>query len=345
MGLNIFKYVGWRNWAVFYYNSVFENIFVFFYIALCQSDLSSGFFLKIILFLVFSVFSTTYGYLINDYADRELDKAHGKSNTFAGDSAKKALAVVVLFLIVSLIAAYPFWNNPLFWLTWLIWLSATSFYSLPPVRFKERGRIGLILVVLAQRVLPLILIFVSFRFDRMLDALLLLIYILLRGASSDINHQLEDYDKDLATATQTSVVQMGIRRSQKLFLIVLSLERVAFLFILTLIALQFGNFTVKGFALFWLPLALYVVLWFSALVQRGRVQAEDFEGRNPYNRRKNIYQVIHLVFPNIILPAFFIFYILLNNPLYGFFILFFIFIYRLYDLNTLRNSFFKKWIS
>ena len=344
MGLNIQKYIGWRNWAVFYYNSVFENIFVFFYIALSQSNVSNSFFYKLVLFLIFSFFSTTYGYLINDYADRELDKAHGKPNTFAGDSASKALTVVIPVLILSLIAAYPFWDNVPFWLIWFIWLFITTSYSLPPVRLKERGRIGLVLVVLAQRVLPLILIFVSFRFNRMADALLLLVYILFRGATSDMNHQLEDYDKDLSTATQTSAVQMGKQRFQKLFLTVLALERVAFLAILILIALRFNELTVKGFALFWLPLVLYIVLWLSAAIEQRKVHTRDLNTQNPYNRRKNIYQVIHMVFPNIVLPLFFIFYILLYNPLYGFFILFFIFIYRLYDMNTIRNSFLKKWI-
>ncbi len=343
----ISKYLGWRNWAVLYYNSIFENIFVFFYIAFSKENFTSHFFISIIFFLLLSVLSTTYGYLINDYADRELDKAHGKANTFENDSNAKALGITVGFLGLALFSAFPFWSNPWFWIVWLGWLLITSLYSLPPIRLKERGRIGLAFVILAQRVLPVLLVFVSFRFYDLPDVLLIIVYILLRGATSDMNHQLEDYENDVSTNTRTSAVEIGKERYQKLFINTLKLERLALFLLLLTMALQFKNVLFREWPVFWLPLLFFIVLWLASVWQTKGDKTGQWELAkiNPYHPDKNIYQIIHLVFPNLFLSGFLLFFLLLRNPLYAFFGLFFIVIYRLYDINTLKNSFLKKWIT
>ncbi len=152
------RYLGWRNWAVVRYNSIFENLFVIFYIALHLQDFSNAFLTDIFLFLLFSVFSTTYGYLINDYADMELDKAHGKPNTFSADSSSKALIICLLFLVLSVFFGLPFSDNAAFALLWLAWIVISTFYSLPPMRLKERGLTGIVFVIAAQRVIPIFLV-------------------------------------------------------------------------------------------------------------------------------------------------------------------------------------------
>ena len=347
MRQSISKYFGWRNWAVLYYNSIFENIFVFFYIVLVKEDFSVSFFISVVLFLLVSAFSTTYGYLINDYADRELDKTHGKPNTFADDSDGKALGITVSFLFVALIAAIPFWDIPLFWIIWLLWIIMTTFYSLPPLRLKERGRIGLVFVVLAQRVLPLVLVFAAFRFFELPDIILLLVYILLRGTTSDMNHQLEDYEKDLSTSTKTSAVATGRGRYQKWFLHALSAERFALFLILILMLVRIKVFVVRDISPLWLVLLLFLVIWMISLKENNadKMKKKDLASQNPYHPDKNIYQFIHLVFPNILLPGVLILLILKHCPFYAAFIIFFVLIYRLYDVDTLKKSFLKRWIS
>ena len=94
----ITKYFGWRNWAVFQYNSIFENLFILFAILLLNGQTSLAVLIDILVFVLFSILSTSYGYLINDFADRELDAQHQKANTFSDDSTKKAILVTGLCL-------------------------------------------------------------------------------------------------------------------------------------------------------------------------------------------------------------------------------------------------------
>ena len=124
------KYLGWRNWAVLVYNSIFENLFVIFYIALRTTSYNLGYILDIILFLAFSMFSTTYGYLINDFSDVDLDKKHGKNNTFAEDSKFKSILIILLFFILSIVCGYPFIENYAFLPLWVAWMFISTFYSL-----------------------------------------------------------------------------------------------------------------------------------------------------------------------------------------------------------------------
>ncbi len=90
-------YLGWRNWAVLRFNSVLENIYVLFYIALNDRLTAPMFLANGAVFILLSIFSTTYGYLVNDWADKELDARHGKDNTFRHDSAAKAGLITGFF--------------------------------------------------------------------------------------------------------------------------------------------------------------------------------------------------------------------------------------------------------
>ncbi|HEM49226.1 MAG TPA: hypothetical protein ENO27_03350, partial [Caldithrix sp.] len=197
------KYLGWRNWAVLYYNSIFENLFVFFYIGISTENYSNNFILNILLFLIFSLFSSTYGYLINDMADRDLDKKHGKQNTFSEDSNLRSWSVVFITLILSVFFAIPFLQYNLFIILWGTWLFLATFYSLKPIRFKEWGKAGLIIVVIAQRVLPVLIAFSAFDFKVLPDLIFITLYLFFRGITSDMNHQIQDYENDIRTNTRT----------------------------------------------------------------------------------------------------------------------------------------------
>ncbi len=300
------QYLGWRHWAVLTHNSVIENIFLLFYIALRDQLFTISFVADLILFLLFSIFSTTYGYLINDFSDIDLDRIHGKNNTFENDSKAKAVLVVMLFLVISIIIGCRFIGNPLFMIFWMFWGLAATFYSLRPIRLKERGKAGLIVVVLAQRGLPALLMFSAFNHYNLVDIIVFSSYIFFRGLSSDLNHQLADYSNDSDTKTSTFAVTAGESKAQKVFSYSLEMERVLLLIGLVVMCIGTSHVEIYSIPLTIPVLLFYLVIYWVCLIKKSA--AKTVFDLNPFvPGRKDIFQFIHHAFPSVLLP----FYLLL----------------------------------
>lgn len=337
------KYLGWRNWAVFTYNSIFENGFVIFYITLRTQNYSTGFVVDILYFILFSIFSTTYGYLVNDFADIELDRRHGKKNTFSGDSKLRAGSVVLISLILSVLAAIPFIHNRYFLFLWLVWFLISTFYSLPPLRLKERGKTGLIFVVFAQRLLPILLVFAVFEFSAPFEIILLSVYVLLRGFSSDINHQIEDLDSDRKTATKTFAVEAGTQTVRRIFRINLELEKILLIAVLILFAVQLRH----------LPLILYIFLlllaliYFAAYIYSLRLILSDKSTVevNPFVRdKKTIFQFMHHAYPSVVLPLGLNIILIYFSGYYLIILGLQLILRKMYSINIIKESFIYKSI-
>lgn len=338
-------YFGWRNWSVLHYNSVTENVFLIFYIALRDRLYSVSFIEDFFIFIAFSMFSTTYGYLINDLADKELDALHGKDNTFKNDSVWKAGIIVVVFMVLSIIAGMKFFENRLFLPLWLCWFFIATFYSLKPIRLKERGWIGLLFVVMAQRVLPTLLVFAAFKHLDAVDMIVFTSYIFARGLSSDLNHQLEDYPKDITTGTETFAMQTGLRKVENALRFTLETEKI-FLFPCLIITYC----ELKHLHLYNIPLLLplligYIILYGLSLKRRNSlVRLQDI---NPFIAgRKDIFQFIHHAFPSVLLPFYLLLILLYEARGLGFAMIAILFIiYRkLYSVDLIKNSFLVKSI-
>jgi 4-hydroxybenzoate polyprenyltransferase len=332
------KYLGWRNWAVFQYNSIFENLFVIFYIIIRNQFFSAGIFLDTVLFLLFSVFSTTYGYLINDFADVELDQKHGKPNTFANDSKVISILIITSVFALSVIAAVNFIGRREFLIAWIFWFLISTFYSLPPFRLKERGRIGLIFVVMAQRLIPILMVFFVFNLERLWEMILLGCYIFLRGTASDLNHQIDDFHKDASTSTQTSAVAMGLAHSQNLLRIVLTLEKI-FLAVFLSSGLYFLA-SMNGLA--YVFLTILVLLYLGALAYSVVIQFKSGSGVdiNPFKiGDKNVFQFLHHAYPSVILPFGLNLIITPYQPLFGLILIFQLLMRRMFSIAYLKQSF------
>ncbi len=339
----ISKYIGWRHWAVLNYNAVFENIFVLFYIALINHRYDASFVSDAILLILFSIFATTYGYLINDFSDRELDRLHGKSNTFENDSHAKAFLTITVVLILILITSVPFWGHRYFLLWAGLWLLITTFYSLKPIRLKERGTWGIIFVVMAQRILPLLIIFAVFDFNRWPDGVLLVLYILFRGLSSDVNHQLSDYRNDLKTGTSTFAVQKGYQNVQRLFYTSLHTERILLLIIL----LRLGwvlPIDGQGLRIFFvLLIAVYGVAFVVHYVKSLR-EAQERQ-RNPFDpQKKDVVQFLHHAYPSVLLPVGLNLILACIYFPYFWLLLIQIIVKRLYSIDIIKNNFLTRLI-
>ncbi len=335
-------YFGWRNWAVLVYNSIMENMFVIFYIFLRQDAYSVESIFSFFIFLLFSSFCTTYGYLINDLGDKELDKLHGKNNTFQNDSNFKSIVIVLFFLLLSIVFSFPFISSPAFLFFFITWFCIASAYSIKPFRLKERGKTGLIFVVIAQRVLPVLIVFSAFNHLNFLDCSVLTMYIFFRGLSSDVNHQLEDYQKDARTDTSTYAVQAGLEKTQKIFRFSLELEKIFLLLSLLLIMVKLFHIKFVSMPAI-LPVFIFYIflyVWSFIII----LLHKDKQNINPFinTGRKNIFQIIHHTFPSVILPMYFL--VVLTTENYWFlFIIFFIFLIRtMYSINFIIGLFSAK---
>jgi len=334
------KYLGWRQWAVLRYNSIFENLFILFYFIAIKQVFTVSFFVTSIIFLLLSVSATSLGYLVNDFADRELDLLHGKQNTFAMDSDKKAKTVLVVILGLVILFSLPFSANIYFVGLLIFWLFLVLGYSLPPLRFKERGLSGLILVSIAQRLIPVWMLFSVFDFSLNTELVILSFYILLRGLTSDLNHQLQDYRHDSKTQTETAVVVKGHVKMSKLFSLLLELEKLALLVFLVhvrVVSVQTADLKVVLTIMLIIYMFLYGVSVWKKMGSKGRLD----ENSNPYIG-KHIYQVVQMVFPNLILPIALLLFLSVKNPVFSSFFVFYVFVFKLYDPKTYSSSFLGK---
>jgi len=338
------RYFGWRNWAVFVYNSIFENMFVLFFIALRQRNYSNDFIIDFFLFLLFSSFCTTYGYLINDLCDKELDRLQGKDNTFRDDSPLKSGMIVALFLLLSIVVSVRFVGNPFFVLLFVVWVCITSAYSMKPFRLKERGKVGLLFVVIAQRVLPALIVFSAFNYNEWLNVVVLTTYIFFRGLSSDVNHQLEDYQNDLRTGTDTYAIQAGQEKTRRILRLSLEMEKGLLIVCLALFSLQLPTPAIVG-----IPFIIPIVLTGATLCGAAWVKIMR-GGRNidinPFvPGRRDIFQFIHHGFPAVLLPLYLLLVLIYESRLFIIILCFFIIFRRLYSPELLCNNFLAKILS
>lgn len=330
--------LGWRNWSVFTFNAFVENIFIAFYIAIVLEDFSYKFIIKLLIFYLFSVFSTSYGYLINDISDKKLDALHNKANALSEVSNTLAAWIVLSVFLFSALFSTPFWGNEVFLYLWLIWLLLSTSYSLKPFRLKEKGKIGLLVVVFAQRFLPTLLVFAAFDFYQWQDVLLFSIYTLLRGLSSDVNHQLEDYNLDISTSTGTFAVKKGYEKTERLLNIILEAEKFFLLMVLIRICFILHNFHQPLFKFMILFSLFYSILYLYTFIQ-----IKEGENRNPFRRDiKNVFQFIHHPFPTIILPLILCLYLIGYNYFYIIVLFLFLFNKKIFSPSTLKTNYLSR---
>ena len=332
------QYFGWRNWSVVVYNSVIENVFLIFYIALRNQLFHLNFMIDFFIFLAFSIFSTSYGYLVNDFADKELDALHDKENTFEDDSKFKAGLIVLLFLAMGVSCGLHFLSNHLFLPLWVLWILIATFYSLRPFRLKERGTVGLIFVVIAQRVLPILIIFAAFEHFEMVDVVVFTAYIFFRGLSSDVNHQLEDYQNDVRTSTATFAIRTGIAKVKSLLRFSLEIEKVLLIFCLVLMYFRLVDMRVQNVSLI-LPILIgYIVVYGASFFYAKRGTPIDVV--NPFDSgRKSVFHFLHHTFPSVELQVYMGVLIVSKYQMSITILIFFALYRKLYSVELIANTF------
>jgi 4-hydroxybenzoate polyprenyltransferase len=297
------KYLAWRNWAIVGYNSMTGNLFLFMYLALRHGIGGFGFITDFLIFYLLGAVATSYGYLVNDLGDRELDRVHGKKNVFHGDSNSRAIFVVCVFFIVSVLLSMFFWKYAGFLVLWLIWIFLSTGYSLPPLRLKEKGVWGLIAVVPAQRVIPALLVFSVFGGFTPVDGVILICYITVGGILSDVSHQIEDAPLDSSTGTSTFVNKFGVDKARALYNALLSADLILQLLVYVCAVVFLPKVMIYGIGV---PVAVPLLVVYAAAAIGFVISQKNSTDGLSVAIKTEFGKFVHQVFPTFYFPLFLI---------------------------------------
>lgn len=147
------------------------------------------------LWLVFTMCLLAYGYAVNDFSDVKPDRLANKSNAIGRLPQRHAVLFLLFLVLAGLFSLLFYLSQPWVVLSLLMAYFFATAYSLPPIRFKERGLMGLIVSSTAQRFFPLLVGMSVFgRFD--LVSWTMAAVFSLMGLRWILVHQLGDIEAD-----------------------------------------------------------------------------------------------------------------------------------------------------
>lgn len=192
-----------------------------------------------------------FGYLSNDWADREKDKLAGKPNALAGMPGGVVLGLLLFLLLMALLPWVLYF--PVTWHSGVL-LGAEFLlfivYALPPFRFKEKGFAAVLCDAGYAHAVPALLAAWTFfligdrswpHFELWLIGLGIWQFCL--GMRNIVLHLELDYDSDLQSGTRTWPVVSGLDRVKWIQRRVLvPLELLSFAFMVVLYSLEIPSF-------------------------------------------------------------------------------------------------------
>ena len=176
--------------------------------------------------------------MINDYFDREADRHIGKTNILGEMSEKKALGLVIMIFVASIITSLPFLKSPFFITICVLSYFLATFYSMPPIRFKERGPLGVLIPAIAQQTLPVLLIFSAFYYLWDYGVLVFSIYVTFIGFRRISQHLMDHHSSDLESGLETYSVVRGIKKVKEYYKYSLLIEKFILFFSLIWISIK-----------------------------------------------------------------------------------------------------------
>jgi hypothetical protein len=217
-------------------------------IVVINSQTFEGKFIILIQTVSFSFFFLAFGYLFNDWTDRESDILAGKHKIIQSYKAWQIIPILITLFNLSIISIFDqLCKIDTLVITFFCYMFAII-YSGTKLRLKERGFLGLIASSIAQRTLPALLVF------NLLDsieypALLFLFLTLVVGLRWMITHQLEDINSDKTSQTKTFLIQHVDFKTYDYLVFSLFLE----ILIIIVIGVLFNNLVV------WITYGLYLI--------------------------------------------------------------------------------------
>ena len=166
----------------------------------------------LLLLIVISLY-LSYGSLINDYCDMPYDRLAEKKKPIYRLREWQIIGLLVLITFVNFSLVFFVLSEIVFTFIFLIAFFLATFYSAPPLRFKDRAVIGFICDSAIEKPLPVLLIFCFFAHFK-IDTLLFVLLVGTVQLYTVIKHQIDDYENDILTKTNTFVVSIGKDRAE-----------------------------------------------------------------------------------------------------------------------------------
>ncbi len=168
----------------------------------------------VVSFFIALISISVFGYLFNDLCDVESDKKAGKKNALGQFPFAARLIIVSLPLLAGFAAWYDIGAQTIANILFGLQILALVLYSLPPVRLKERGVLGVFADAFYGHINPVLITLFTFASGRIgiVEATLLsvlLLCITLKGIRNILLHQLDDRKNDKRAGIQTFVVRNG----------------------------------------------------------------------------------------------------------------------------------------
>jgi len=257
---SIGELIRWQEW----YDSKVPLLFVCFYhLCLVESPPTDQVLPKFAVVTGFASLYLAFGYYINDFSDREGDILAGKKKLIAHLPDQIVIGSLCLLGLAGM--AIPFTqvhDYPL-----AVWLAGVAyffaiFYSMSPIRFKERGVWGLVVSATAQRSLPVLFVFAIFNHFA-LDTWLFFLLFCLIGVRWILVHQLIDLKNDLKVGTRTFTTRLGCKRTKHLLCgLIFPLE-------VTFLAVLWGWLIIRIPSLWTLPLGYLIIVAINWVLWKG----------------------------------------------------------------------------
>jgi len=324
LGMSIADFVRWRDWGP---GKIPVLCTVAFYVGLANCQVGPAFTFDFVLFMVFAIAHSSLGYVVNDWGDRELDILHGKPNAFASLTHAQAVTALVSLSVLALLSGLPFVWRPMVFPLWMGWVFFTLGYSLRPLRLKERGAWGLTASFLAQWSLPFLLTFAALNRFGGLDMIVFTLSVTISGATLEVAHQRYDRARDLSTQTSTLGTRTRAAKLDRLFAIVLILDRIALGAILVTVAVKLAPVNIGPWSLSpgLLLLGIYASLFAAALYETIQSSRRG-EFLDPYySPQRSAAKLLHETLPNLVIPVYLIALATVYQPINGLLLLAFLF--------------------
>lgn len=182
-------------------------------------------------FLLALLPGATYVSLINDYSDYHHDRLANKISGIDLIGKQRSLIFIVVSLAFGLLfgALLPISIKARFF--YAAAYIAFSMYSLPPIRLKNRGILGIVADASGAHLFPILFLFAAIQqhyFDA-ITATLIGINVVCFGLRGILWHQFADKQNDLQAGVKTLVTSYNNSRLKQLAFLLLILEIAAFL--------------------------------------------------------------------------------------------------------------------
>lgn len=202
--------MGYRGWKVWMSYDMHISLLALFYVLIADNLFKP---LESLVLISSLGFYFMYGFLINDFCDMPYDIATGKKRGV--HELPKSVFIAIILVVVFISALHLLYLKEILYIIAYItsYLLATL-YSVPPIRFKNRGLAGIVVNGLIEKALPVLAIFAFFNHFG-IDTLIFLAASFSFGIIEIVTHQIYDYENDLRTEIHSFVTIIGINKALK----------------------------------------------------------------------------------------------------------------------------------